>query len=215
MSTLSHRIKRFSSVTPEDLRSVIGEAGGYTICFDITAVRFNPFVCVLTPAQFDSHAVTFTQGTRLWATFSDAGEVKDMDRPIFCKIQCQQAHDEPQAQDIGEASTHKATSSGSQTKKTKTKTTTIAQQTPQVKINIIPVSKRHKAFASLCLSFLATSSVATEIDAADQNTIESANKTSSAAASRPLPKIYTRSTSAARPSGIRKTKWKRFKSRWH
>jgi hypothetical protein len=106
MSTLSHRIKRFSSVTPEDLRSVIGEAGGYTICFDITAVRFNPFVCVLTPAQFDSHAVTFTQGTRLWATFSDAGEVKDMDRPIFCKIQCQQAHDEPQAQDIGEASSH-------------------------------------------------------------------------------------------------------------
>ncbi|KAH7396797.1 hypothetical protein DE146DRAFT_51293 [Phaeosphaeria sp. MPI-PUGE-AT-0046c] len=97
--------------------------------------------------------------------------------------------------------------SGSQAPRTRTAVT----GTSQIDTNTTPVSKRHKAFASLLVSFLATSSVAIEPDAADEKTIESANKASST----PLPpapkKAHTRSASVVKPSEIRKTRWKRFK----
>jgi hypothetical protein len=99
--------------------------------------------------------------------------------------------------------------SGSQAQKSKA--TTAAKRTSQADTNTTPVSKRHKAFASLLVSFLATSSVAIEIDAADQKTIESANKASSTTLPPPPPKAYTRSASSVKPSEIRKTRWKRFK----
>jgi hypothetical protein len=99
--------------------------------------------------------------------------------------------------------------SGSQAQKTKT--STVAKRASQVDANTTPVGKRHKALASLLVSFLATSSVAIEPDAADEKTIQSANKASST----PLPpapaKAHTRSASVVKPSEIRKTRWKRFK----
>jgi hypothetical protein len=58
------------------------------------------------------------------------------------------------------------------------------------------------------VSFLATSSVAIDIEAADQKTIESANKASTT----PLPsKPHPRSTGGVKPSEIRRTRWKRFR----
>jgi hypothetical protein len=97
--------------------------------------------------------------------------------------------------------------SGSQTQKTKT--SMAAKRTSQVDTNTTPISKRHKALASLLVSFLATSSVAIEPDAADEKTIQSANKASSTP---PAPaKAHTRSASVVKPSEIRKTRWKRFK----
>ncbi|KAF1911054.1 hypothetical protein BDU57DRAFT_108803 [Ampelomyces quisqualis] len=96
--------------------------------------------------------------------------------------------------------------SGSQAQKTRT--STAANRTSQVDAN---TNRRHKAFTSLFVSFLATSSVAIEPDAADEKTIQSANK----AASTPLPptpvKAHTRSACSIKPSEIRKTRWKRFK----
>jgi len=93
----------------------------------------------------------------------------------------------------------------------KAKTTTAAKRTSQADTNTTPVSKRHKAFASLLVSFLATSSVAVDYDAADEKTIESASKASSTPLPPPPPKVHTRSTSGVKPSEIRKTRWKRFK----
>jgi hypothetical protein len=50
--------------------------------------------------------------------------------------------------------------------------------------------------------------VAIDIEAADQKTIESANKASST----PLPpKSHPQSAGGVKPSEIRKTRWKRFK----
>jgi hypothetical protein len=85
--------------------------------------------------------------------------------------------------------------SGSQAQKSRTRTTTKKTYT-----NTTPVSRRHKALASLLVSFLATSSVAIDIEAADQKTIESANKASTT----PLP-------GGVKPSEIRRTRWKRFR----
>ncbi|KAF2830808.1 hypothetical protein CC86DRAFT_167573 [Ophiobolus disseminans] len=93
----------------------------------------------------------------------------------------------------------------------KTRTTTAAKQTTPADTNTTPVSKRHKALASLLVSFLATSSVAVDYDAADEKTIESANKASSTPLPPPPPKAHRRSTSGVKPSEIRKTRWKRFK----
>lgn len=93
----------------------------------------------------------------------------------------------------------------------KTKTTTAAKRTSQVDTNTTPVSKRHKVLASLLVSFLATSSVAVDYDAADEKTIDSANKASSTPLPAPPPKAHRRSTSGVKPSEIRKTRWKRFK----
>lgn len=98
--------------------------------------------------------------------------------------------------------------SGSQAPKSKT---TAARRASQADPNTTPVSKRHKAFASLLVSFLATSSVAIEPDAADQKTIESANKASSTPVPPAPKKAHTRSASVVKPSEIRKTRWKRFK----
>jgi hypothetical protein len=93
--------------------------------------------------------------------------------------------------------------SGSQAQKSRTRTTTKKTCT-----NTTPVSRRHKALASLLVSFLATSSVAIDIEAADQKTIESANKASTT----PLPsKPHPRSTGGVKPSEIRRTRWKRFR----
>jgi hypothetical protein len=99
--------------------------------------------------------------------------------------------------------------SGSQAPKSNT--TTAAKRTSQTNTNTTPVSKRHKAFASLLVSFLATSSVAIEIDAADKKTIESANTATSTPLPPAPPKAHTRSTSGVKASEIRKTRWKRFK----
>jgi hypothetical protein len=90
-------------------------------------------------------------------------------------------------------------------------TTTAAKWTSQTNTNTTPVSKRHKAFASLLVSFLATSSVAIEIDAADKKTIESANTASLTPLPPAPPKAHTRSASGVKASEIRKTRWKRFK----
>jgi hypothetical protein len=89
-----------------------------------------------------------------------------------------------------------------------------AQQTKRTsasKTNTTPVSKRHKAFASLLVSFLATSSVTIDMEAVDAKTIESANKASTTPLPPPPPKALSRSASGVRPSEIRKTRWKRFK----
>jgi hypothetical protein len=93
----------------------------------------------------------------------------------------------------------------------KPKTATAAKRVSQADTNTTPVGKRHKAFASLLVSFLATSSVAVDYDAADEKTIESANKASTTALPPPPPKAHRRSTSGVKPSEIRKTRWKRFK----
>jgi hypothetical protein len=61
------------------------------------------------------------------------------------------------------------------------------------------------------VSFLATSSVAIEIDAADKKTMESANTASSTPLPPPPPKAHTRSASGVKASEIRKTRWRRFK----
>ncbi len=74
------------------------------------------------------------------------------------------------------------------------------------------VTKQQSRFASLFISLLAVSPMAIEYDAADQETMEAAQKasvkTTQPASSR---KTQSRSASAARPSEIRKTRWKRFK----
>lgn len=61
------------------------------------------------------------------------------------------------------------------------------------------------------MSFLATSSVTVDYDAADEKTIQSANKASLTPLPPPPPKAHKRSTSGVKPSEIRKTRWKRFK----
>jgi pyruvate/2-oxoglutarate dehydrogenase complex dihydrolipoamide acyltransferase (E2) component len=83
--------------------------------------------------------------------------------------------------------------------------------TSQPNTNTTPVSRRHKVLASLLVSFLATSAVAIEIDAADEKTVESANKASSTPLPPPPPKVHTRSSSGVKPSEIRRTRWNRFK----
>jgi hypothetical protein len=93
----------------------------------------------------------------------------------------------------------------------RSKTSTTAQGTLQNNTNMTPVTKRHKVLASLLVSFLATSSVAIELDAADEKTIKSANKASSTPLPPPPPKVHTRSASGVKPSEIRRTRWKRFK----
>jgi hypothetical protein len=62
------------------------------------------------------------------------------------------------------------------------------------------------------MSLLAVSPIAIEYDAADQQTMEAAQK-ASVQPTKPAPpkKAHTRRTSGARPSEIRKTRWKRFK----
>lgn len=99
--------------------------------------------------------------------------------------------------------------SGSQAPRTKTNAA--ANTTSDVDTNTTPVSKRHKAFASLLVSFLATSSVAIEPDAADEKTMQSAAKASSTPIPAAPKKAHTRSASIVKPSEIRKTRWKRFK----
>ncbi|KAH8725019.1 hypothetical protein GQ44DRAFT_707647 [Phaeosphaeriaceae sp. PMI808] len=96
---------------------------------------------------------------------------------------------------------------GSQKQRTKT---FAAESTSQTESNSTPVGKRHKAFASLLVSFLATSSVVIDETAADEKTIQSATK-GPTTAPQPLPKAHRRSASGAKPSEIRKTRWKRFK----
>ncbi|KAH7083088.1 hypothetical protein BKA63DRAFT_561275 [Paraphoma chrysanthemicola] len=91
------------------------------------------------------------------------------------------------------------------------KTTAAARRASQADPNTTPVSKRHKALASLLVSFLATSSVAIDEEAADEKTINSANKASSTPLPPPPPKAHTRSGSGVKASEIRKTRWKRFK----
>jgi hypothetical protein len=93
----------------------------------------------------------------------------------------------------------------------KTRNPSTAKGTSQPNTNTTPVSKRHKALASLLVSFLATSAVAIEIDAADEKTIESANKASSTPLLPPPPKVHTRSSGGVKPSEIRRTRWNRFK----
>jgi hypothetical protein len=93
----------------------------------------------------------------------------------------------------------------------RSKTSTPAKGTLQNNTNTTPVSKRHKALASLLVSFLATSSVAIEIDAADEKTIKSANRASLTALPPPPPKAHARSASGVKPSEIRRTRWNRFK----
>jgi hypothetical protein len=93
----------------------------------------------------------------------------------------------------------------------RTKFSNSTKGTSQGNTNTTPVSKRHKALASLLVSFLATSSVAIEIDAADEKTIQSANKASSTPLPPAPPKAHTRSVSGVKTSEIRRTRWKRFK----
>lgn len=107
--------------------------------------------------------------------------------------------------------TFKSQMSGGSSSQAQKKKPTSSKRTSQADTNTTPVTKRHKALASLLVSFLATSSVAIEIDAADQKTIESANKASSTPLPPPPPKAHTRSTSGIKASEIRKTRWKRFK----
>jgi hypothetical protein len=93
----------------------------------------------------------------------------------------------------------------------KTRNPSTAKGTSQSNTNTTPVSRRHKVLASLLVSFLATSAVAIEIDAADEKTVESANKASSTPLPPPPPKVHTRSSSGVKPSEIRRTRWNRFK----
>jgi hypothetical protein len=105
----------------------------------------------------------------------------------------------------------KSQMSGPSGSQQKTKATTAAKRTSQADTNTTPVSKRHKALASLLVSFLATSSVAVDEDAANEKTIKSANQASSTPLPPPPPKAHTRSASGVKPSEIRRTRWKRFK----
>lgn len=81
-----------------------------------------------------------------------------------------------------------------------------AKRPSQIDTNTTPVTKRHKAFASLFVSLLATSSVAIEEDAVDEKTVKSAN----AASTTPVPP-KSEPTGAVRSAEIRKTRWKRFR----
>jgi hypothetical protein len=97
----------------------------------------------------------------------------------------------------------------SQSRRPNNSTTT--KGTSQSNINTTPVTNRHKALASLLVSFLATSQVAFETDAADEKTMESANKASTTPLPPPPPKSHKPSTSGVKPSEIRRTRWNRFK----
>ncbi|KAF2036507.1 hypothetical protein EK21DRAFT_83471 [Setomelanomma holmii] len=82
---------------------------------------------------------------------------------------------------------------------------------PKVTFKSQMSGKRHKALASLLVSFLATSSVAIDMEAADEKTIDSANKASSTPSPAAPPKAHTRSSSGVKASETRKTRLKRFK----
>ena len=74
------------------------------------------------------------------------------------------------------------------------------------------VTKSQSCFASLFISLLAVSPMAVEYDAADENTMQSAQK-AAVQPTRPAPtkKTHTRVASGVRTADIRKTRWKRFK----
>ncbi|CAO2655713.1 Nn.00g045160.m01.CDS01 [Neocucurbitaria sp. VM-36] len=76
-----------------------------------------------------------------------------------------------------------------------------------------PVTKRQSRFVSLLfISLLAVSPIAIDFDAADQNTIETAQKAATQHTQpMPLKKAYVRPVGGVRLSDIRKTRWKRFK----
>lgn len=71
------------------------------------------------------------------------------------------------------------------------------------------VTKRQSRLASLFISLLAVSPMAVEYDAADQKTVEAAQKASTQPTAPKKP--YMRPVRCVRPSEIRKTRWKRFK----
>jgi hypothetical protein len=73
-------------------------------------------------------------------------------------------------------------------------------------------TKRESRFSSLFIALLAVSPMAIECDAADQQTMEAAQR-ASVCATQPesSKKAYTRPTNGVTPPEIRKTKWRRFK----
>ncbi|CAG5139752.1 uncharacterized protein ALTATR162_LOCUS560 [Alternaria atra] len=73
----------------------------------------------------------------------------------------------------------------------------------------VTVTKQQSRFASLFVSLLAVSPMAIEYDAADQQTMEAAQKASVKTTQPASSKI--RPAGGVRPSEIRKTRWKRFK----
>jgi hypothetical protein len=75
-----------------------------------------------------------------------------------------------------------------------------------------PVTKQQSRFASLFMSLLAVSPMAIEYDAANKETMDAAQK-AAVQPTQPVPPKKARigRTSGARPSEIRKTRWKRFK----
>ncbi|KAI4638473.1 hypothetical protein J4E93_010027 [Alternaria ventricosa] len=75
-----------------------------------------------------------------------------------------------------------------------------------------PVTKRESRFASLFIALLAVSPMAIEYDAADQQTIETAQNASVSATQPESPKKTDNPTKTRiKKSKIRRTKWRRFK----
>ncbi|RYN24859.1 hypothetical protein AA0112_g8803 [Alternaria arborescens] len=94
----------------------------------------------------------------------------------------------------------------------KTRSTTSNKRTTSDSTSSVTATKQQSRFASLFISLLAVSPMAIEYDAADQQTMEAAQrpsvKTTQPTSSK---KTQVRLSGSVRPSEIRKTRWKRFK----
>lgn len=93
----------------------------------------------------------------------------------------------------------------------KTRSTTSNKRTSDP-TSSVTATKQQSRFASLFISLLAVSPMAIEYDAADQQTMEAAQRPS-AKTTQPTSskKTQVRLSGSVRPSEIRKTRWKRFK----
>jgi hypothetical protein len=91
----------------------------------------------------------------------------------------------------------------------KARPTTLNKRAASDTTSLVTVTKQQSRFASLFISLLAVSPMAIEYDAADQQTMEAAQKASVKTTQPASSKIWP--AGGVRPSEIRKTQWKRFK----